>query len=67
MEIKVENLMLQHVNAMKKMLEPLPRRMIEQAGKKALDAISDYPLYAATSNISYEDAILIALVLGIEL
>ena len=67
MEVKVENLMLQHVSAMKKMLEPLPHKVIEQAGKKALDAISGYPLYAATSNISYEDAILIALVLGIEL
>lgn len=32
-------------------------------GDKALELIGDYPLYGATSNISYDEAILIALVL----
>ena len=33
-------------------------------GDKALELIGDYPLYGATSNISYDEAIMIALVLS---
>lgn len=33
-------------------------------GDKALELIGDYPLYGATSNISCDEAIMIALVLG---
>ncbi len=36
----------------------------EKIGAKALELIGDYPLYGATSNISYGEAIMIALVLG---
>lgn len=32
-------------------------------GEKALDLIRDYPLYGATSNISYDEAILIAMII----
>ena len=42
----------------------VPKKMIEQAGEKAMDIIADYPLYASgLSNITYEEAIAIALVL----
>ena len=34
----------------------------EKIGDKALEIMGDYPLYGATSNISYDEAILIALV-----
>lgn len=32
-------------------------------GEKALELIGDYPLYGATSNISYDEAILIAMII----
>ena len=32
-------------------------------GNKALTLISDYPLYASSSNITYEEAISVALIL----
>lgn len=48
-------------------MKSMPKKMVEQAGKEAMDFISDYPLYAATSNITYEDAILIAIVLGADI
>ena len=47
-------------------IQSMPKKMVEQAGEEAMEFIADYPLYAATSNITYEDAILIALVLGKE-
>lgn len=34
-----------------------------EIGSKALEELGDYPLYASKSNISYEEAILIALVI----
>lgn len=34
----------------------------ERLGEQAFNAIGDYPLYAATSNISYDDAIAVALI-----
>lgn len=52
---------------MRKAIDAMPRKMVEQAGEQALELISDYPLYAATSNITYTDAILIAVVLGEEI
>lgn len=48
-------------------IKEMPERMVEQAGEKAMEFISDYPLYATTSNITYEEAIMIALVLGEEI
>lgn len=35
----------------------------ERLGQMALDLVADYPLYASTSNISYDDAIAIAKIL----
>lgn len=34
----------------------------ERLGEQALNAIGDYPLYASTSNIDYNDAIAVALI-----
>lgn len=55
------------VEKWRKAIDAMPKKMVEDAGKEALEIISDYPLYAATSNITYTDAILIALVLGKEI
>ncbi len=44
-----------------------PQSKQEAYGEKALEAIGDYPLYGATSNITYTEAILIASMLGIKL
>lgn len=41
--------------------ENLPNK--EELGEKALTLISDYPLYASMSNITYGEAIAIAMVL----
>lgn len=46
----------------------MPEKMVEQAGEEAMEFIGDYPLYASgLSNITYAEAILIALVLGKEM
>lgn len=37
---------------------------LKKAGDDALSYISDYPLYASTSNISYDEAIMVALCTG---
>ena len=55
------------INKIRNQIADMPPRMVEQAGQKAMEFISDYPLYAATSNITYEEAIMIALVLGEEI
>lgn len=48
-------------------IKKMPEKMVEQAGEEAMEFISDYPLYVSgTSNITYEEAILIALVMGKE-
>lgn len=55
------------INKWRATINGMPKKMVEQAGEEAMEFIADYPLYAATSNITYEDAILIALVLGKEI
>lgn len=41
----------------------LPRAEIERLGEIAMEKISDYPLYVSgTDNISYEEAIVLAMV-----
>lgn len=55
------------IKKMMKQINEMPEHMVAQAGQKALDFIGDYPLYAATSNITYTEAIMIALVLGKEI
>ena len=53
------------INNWRKAIEAMPEKMREQAREKAMELISDYPLYVSgLSNISYTDAILIALVTG---
>ena len=55
------------INEWHKTIENMPKKMVEQAGEKAMEFIGDYPLYASgLSNITYSEAILIALVLGKE-
>lgn len=56
-----------HFERMRAMIDSMPSEMVVRTGKKALEFIGDYPLYACTSNIGYTDAILIALVLGAKL
>ena len=49
-------------------IKKMPRKMVEQAGEEAMEFISDYPLYVSgTDNITYKEAILIALVMGKEI
>lgn len=49
-------------------IDAMPKKIVEQAGEEAMEFIGDYPLYASgLSNITYAEAILIALVLGKEL
>ena len=55
------------INNIYAQIQAMPKRMREQAGEKALEFIADYPLYGATSNITYDEAILIAIALGKEL
>ena len=37
---------------------------VKLAGQDAMEYISDYPLYAGTSNITYDEAIMVALCTG---
>lgn len=39
----------------------------ETIGQKAMDFLSDYPLYASTDGISYQEAIATALLYGFQL
>lgn len=47
-------------------IETMSSEEKEKIGDKAFEFIADYPLYAATDGISYDEAILIALVIGKE-
>lgn len=58
--------MSRQIEKWRALIKDMPERMVKQAGEEAMEFIADYPLYAATGNITYEDAILIALVLGKE-
>ena len=62
-----ENVMLKQIKKMLATINSMPDKMVEQAGSEAMEFLQDYPLYASgTDNITYEEAILIALVLGKE-
>lgn len=39
-------------------------KLADEYGEKALEIVSDYPLYASSSNISYGEAIAIATLVG---
>ena len=41
-------------------------RITKEVGGRAIDYCSDYPLYASSSNITYQEAIAIALILGFD-
>ena len=47
------------------MIALMNHKEAEIIGQEAMDFIADYPLYAATSNISYLEAIKIAYVLDL--
>lgn len=42
-------------------LEKIPKEERTKIGEKALECCGDYPLYGATSNITYEEAIIITM------
>lgn len=42
-------------------LEKIPKEERVKIGEKALGCCGDYPLYGATSNITYEEAIIIVM------
>lgn len=45
---------------------PQGEEITSKVGQQALDFCSDYPLYASSSNITYQEAIAIALMLGFQ-
>lgn len=47
----------------RQLVNNLTREELEKYGKPAIEYIGDYPLYGAMSNISYEEAILLTIVL----
>jgi len=49
-------------DALVQLINTLDDKERERLGEQALNAIGDYPLYAATSNIDYGDAIAVALI-----
>ena len=63
-----KKVMIKDIDNLYAMLNALPEQMIKDVGEKAMEFIGDYPLYASgLSNITYEEAILVAMVLGKEL
>ncbi|MDA3053241.1 hypothetical protein OFO01_07245 [Campylobacter sp. JMF_01 NE2] len=42
----------------------IDNEICKKIGEVAMDYIADYPLYASSSNISYDEAIAIAFILG---
>ena len=46
-------------------LKGLTKKQCTRIGDRALELVGDYPLYASTSGITYEEAIVIALALGV--
>lgn len=63
MEETIKNI-LERVDELRADINELSREEMEKYGSIALEHIGDYPLYGATSNISYDEAILIDVVLG---
>lgn len=54
---------IQHLaDELVQLISTLDEKELERLGEQALNAIGDYPLYAATSNIDYIDAIAVALI-----
>lgn len=45
-------------------LEKIPKEEREKVGEKTLGCCGDYPLYGATSNITYEESIIIAMLVN---
>ena len=46
------------------MIQDLTQEEKQTLGRNAIDLICDYPLYASSSNITYDEAIMIAITLG---
>lgn len=58
------DMILDKVSEVREKVDEMSPSEKESVGEKALQFIGDYPLYGATSNISYEEAIVVALCLG---
>lgn len=59
----IYNQSLDTITMVQKTIGQLDKRTLAEWGDKALEMISDYPLYASSSNISYEEAIIIAMII----
>lgn len=55
------------VDQLREKVNELTREQMVEYGKPALELVGDYPLYGAMSNIGYDEAILIELILGEEI
>ena len=49
--------------AMRTVLNGIDPKLKEKYGQKMMDEIADYPLYATTSNITYDEALAIGAIL----
>ena len=58
------NDIIERVDELRANINELSREEMDKYGSIALEHIGDYPLYGSTSNISYDEAILIDIVLG---
>ena len=63
MEKTIKNI-LEKVDELRAEVNEFSREDMEKYGSKALEQVGDYPLYGAISNICYDEAILITLILG---
>ena len=55
---------VEKVDELRANINELSREELEKYGSIALEHIGDYPLYGSSSNISYDEAILVDIVLG---
>lgn len=65
MDSKIENI-IQKIEELRSEINELSGEELKEYGSMALELVGDYPLYGAMSNISYDEAILIELILGEE-
>ena len=59
---KVEEI-LTLARVIKGFVEMMDPELREKYGKKMMDSLSDYPLYASTSNITYDEALAIGAIM----
>ena len=66
MNINKQNQIYCLVGVLTGILGELPKKEKEKYGRRAMEVLEDYPLYASTCGISYEEAIAMALICGEE-